>query len=78
MVGREAELDMLRWTLRRTDQTQRPHLVTVLGQAGIGKSRLTVAVLEHLASAALNHLIAVMNEQRIGSSSRMFEMARKV
>jgi class 3 adenylate cyclase len=44
MVGREAELDMLRWTLRRTDQTQRPHLVTVLGQAGIGKSRLVSEV----------------------------------
>jgi class 3 adenylate cyclase/tetratricopeptide (TPR) repeat protein len=40
MVGREAELDALRWALARADQTQRPHLVTVLGQPGIGKSRL--------------------------------------
>src|SRR6185312_7861516 len=40
MVGRDAELDMLRWSLERTVRLQRPHLVTVLGQPGIGKSRL--------------------------------------
>ena len=40
MVGREAELDALRWALARAEQTRRPHLVTVLGQPGIGKSRL--------------------------------------
>jgi hypothetical protein len=44
MIGREAELDLLRWTLDRTDQTARPHLVTVLGQPGIGKSRLVLEV----------------------------------
>ena len=44
MIGREAELDLLRWALDRTDQTARPHLVTVLGQPGIGKSRLVVEV----------------------------------
>ncbi len=44
MIGREAELDLLRWTLDRTDQTGRPHLVTVLGQPGIGKSRLVLEV----------------------------------
>ena len=33
MIGREAELDLLRWAIDRTDQTQRPHLVTVLGPA---------------------------------------------
>ena len=40
MVGRETELDALGWALARAGQTQRPHLVTVLGQPGIGKSRL--------------------------------------
>jgi class 3 adenylate cyclase len=40
MVGRESELDALRWALTRAGETQRPHLVTVLGQPGIGKSRL--------------------------------------
>jgi class 3 adenylate cyclase/tetratricopeptide (TPR) repeat protein len=44
MVGRESELDLLRWALARTDQIHRPHLVTVLGQPGIGKSRLVAEV----------------------------------
>ncbi len=40
IVGRESELDLLRWALQRTQQVARPHLLMVLGQAGIGKSRL--------------------------------------
>ncbi len=44
MVGRDAELEMLRWSLERTVRLQRPHLVTVLGQPGIGKSRLAAEV----------------------------------
>jgi AAA ATPase domain/Adenylate and Guanylate cyclase catalytic domain len=44
MVGRDAELDLLRWSLERTARLQRPHLVTVLGQPGIGKSRLAAEV----------------------------------
>src|SRR5436305_12595073 len=44
MVGRDAELDLLRWSLERTARLGRPHLVTVLGQPGIGKSRLAAEV----------------------------------
>jgi len=44
MVGREAELQLLAWTLERTEQAGRPHLVTVLGQPGIGKSRLVAEI----------------------------------
>jgi len=40
LVGREAELGALRWTLERAEAAQTPHLVTILGQPGIGKSRL--------------------------------------
>ena len=40
MVGRESELDLLRWAARANGRGERPHLVTTLGQAGIGKSRL--------------------------------------
>jgi class 3 adenylate cyclase len=40
MVGRDAELDVLVSTWRRVVGDSRPHLITVLGQAGIGKSRL--------------------------------------
>jgi class 3 adenylate cyclase len=40
MIGRDAELELLRWALARTSRVQRPHLVTAIGQPGIGKSRL--------------------------------------
>jgi class 3 adenylate cyclase/tetratricopeptide (TPR) repeat protein len=39
-VGRGAELDVLTGALDRILREQRPHLVSVLGEAGIGKSRL--------------------------------------
>ena len=41
MVGREAELDLLRTIYERVARDRRPHLVTVYGDAGVGKSRLT-------------------------------------
>jgi class 3 adenylate cyclase len=44
MIGRDQELGLLRWALERTEQTARPHLVTVLGVPGIGKSRLVAEV----------------------------------
>ena len=40
MVGRDAELDVLVGVWRRVLGDGRPHLITVLGPAGIGKSRL--------------------------------------
>ena len=41
MVGRDEELTLLKETVRRTASEGRPHLVTVIGSAGVGKSRLT-------------------------------------
>src|SRR6185312_4384726 len=55
MVGREAELEMLRWSLERTVRLQRPHLVTVLGQPGIGKSRLAGEVRRLRADVTVLH-----------------------
>jgi class 3 adenylate cyclase len=40
-VGRARELDVLRGIWRRTVDERAPHLVSVLGPAGIGKTRLT-------------------------------------
>ena len=40
MVGRATELELLRGLLRRAESVRRPHLATVIGQPGIGKSRL--------------------------------------
>jgi class 3 adenylate cyclase/tetratricopeptide (TPR) repeat protein len=55
MVGRDAELDMLRWSLERTIRLERPHLVTVLGQPGIGKSRLASEVRRLRADVTVLH-----------------------
>ena len=48
LVGREEELELLlrRWSKAKTGEGQ---VVLLSGEAGIGKSRLTAAVLEHLA-----------------------------
>ncbi|HMO44448.1 MAG TPA: tetratricopeptide repeat protein [Rubrivivax sp.] len=40
MVGRDTELGLLHGRLQRAIATRRPHAVTVVGEAGLGKSRL--------------------------------------
>ena len=50
-VGRDAELDVVVGALARVMREQRPHLVSVLGEAGIGKSRL-IAEFERRARAS--------------------------
>jgi len=40
LVGRHGELALLRHLYQRTQEDVRPHLVTLMGQPGIGKSRL--------------------------------------
>ena len=40
LVGREHEMTLLKDTVRRAVEDGRPHLVTVIGSAGVGKSRL--------------------------------------
>src|SRR4029077_9200506 len=49
LVGREEELELLlrRWSKAKTGEGQ---VVLLSGEAGIGKSRLTAAVLEHIAA----------------------------
>lgn len=39
-VGRESELDVLRATYRRAATKAEPHLVTIVGEPGVGKTRL--------------------------------------
>jgi class 3 adenylate cyclase len=49
LVGRDEEMDLLvrRWSKAKTGEGQ---VVLLSGEAGIGKSRLTAALLEHLAN----------------------------
>ena len=46
MVGRDRELGLLRTTWEAVLTERRPHLVTVVGPPGIGKTRLTREVVQ--------------------------------
>jgi predicted ATPase/class 3 adenylate cyclase len=48
LVGRERELTMLRHSVERAEADQTCQLVTILGPAGVGKSRLTAELLGEL------------------------------
>jgi class 3 adenylate cyclase/tetratricopeptide (TPR) repeat protein len=48
MVGRDQELGLLESVYDRVATEARPHLVTVYGDAGVGKSRLTAEFLQQL------------------------------
>jgi tetratricopeptide (TPR) repeat protein len=52
LVGRDAELDLLRSIYARVTNERRPHLVTILGAPGVGKSRLTREFLESITATA--------------------------
>jgi class 3 adenylate cyclase len=47
-IGRDEELNALRGAYERCARTRSPHLVTVIGDAGVGKSRLVKEFLEAL------------------------------
>ena len=40
MIGRSDEFDLLKTTFINTTQDKKRHMITVFGEAGIGKSRL--------------------------------------
>ncbi|MBA3433855.1 MAG: AAA family ATPase [Actinobacteria bacterium] len=48
IVGRDRELDVLKGIWQRVAEERRPHLVTVFGPSGIGKSRLALELMEHV------------------------------
>ena len=51
MVGRDAELKLLRDLFEKARRERRPHVMTVIGPAGIGKSRLTIEFLRAVDAA---------------------------
>ena len=50
MIGRDGELGALIGIWKRVADERRPHLVTVFGPSGIGKSRLTLELAEEVAA----------------------------
>ena len=67
LVGREEELDLLfrRWSRAKTGEGQ---VVLLSGEAGIGKSRLTAALLERLAAEPHRRLRYFCSPQRTDSA----------
>ena len=51
-VGRDNELELLRATYRRAAAQSDPHLVTIVGEPGVGKSRLVRELWDALATEA--------------------------
>ena len=51
-VGREPEIELLQATFQRVTRGGEPHLVTIMGEAGVGKTRLVRELWEVLASGA--------------------------
>ena len=51
-MGRLAELQLFDWVFQRAVSTSTCHLLTVLGPAGVGKSRLVAAAVDALDDAA--------------------------
>jgi class 3 adenylate cyclase len=49
-VGRDREVGLLDATWERVERERRPHLITVLGAPGVGKSRLTAEFAQRIAS----------------------------
>jgi class 3 adenylate cyclase len=49
-VGRDREVGLLDATWERVERERRPHLITVLGAPGVGKSRLTAEFTQRIAS----------------------------
>jgi tetratricopeptide (TPR) repeat protein len=67
LVGREEELELLlrRWSKAKTGEGQ---VVLLSGEAGVGKSRLTAALLEHLASVPYTRLRNFCSPQHTDSA----------
>src|SRR3954468_7335692 len=51
LIGREEEAGLLMSLVERGEREGRPHLVTVIGQAGVGKSRLLRELMTNLAGS---------------------------
>lgn len=76
MVGRERELDVLKGIWEGVASERRPHLVTVFGPAGIGKSRIALELSQHI--AALDGRVLRGRSTPYGASSPYSAFAQHV
>ncbi len=68
MIGRQAELAQMQAVLEHVQQEQRPHLITIVGEAGVGKSRLLDEFAQGLVRLGQPiHLLRGRTDQRTGT-----------
>jgi predicted ATPase/class 3 adenylate cyclase len=66
MIGRDGEMDVLQSALRRTAQTGQGAIITIVGEAGVGKSRLVREFHNRLESFPLKAMIfQARSDQRL-------------
>ena len=56
LVGRNRELELLRSIWRQVAEERRPHLVTIFGEPGLGKSRITASFVAAVAADGGRHV----------------------
>jgi class 3 adenylate cyclase/tetratricopeptide (TPR) repeat protein len=76
LIGRAAELGVLRQLVDRVVGSGRPHLVTLFGEAGIGKSRLTQEVVAGLAEGTTALVGRVQSSEWGATFAPVAEMVR--
>ena len=69
LVGREDELTLLTSIFDRVARERRPHLVTLYGQPGVGKSRLTGSSWTSCRSATIRRACCVADACRTAPAS---------
>jgi len=77
MVGRKAELERLQATFRTVLEDGESHVLTVLGEAGIGKSRL-LQEFQHWAELLPQHFWFFFGQANAGMPSLPFALMRDV
>ncbi len=81
LVGRSVELELLTALYARVLRERRPHLVTLLGMPGIGKTRLAREFVARVTTPAASTVLATADERdalavEIGSDTNVLTSAR--
>jgi class 3 adenylate cyclase/tetratricopeptide (TPR) repeat protein len=77
LIGRESELELLRRSVAGSVTRRRPNLIVVVGDAGVGKSRLTLE-LSNWAAGSLDALVLEGRALPYGEANPWWPMAEVV